>query len=160
MKSPPQPPMVIIEKLLKAKTEKQIDKIIKTAWERDSQEFFLGLQYSMDNLYDFIITKAPKYQDDAENEASNYNFSDFFKLINFITKSKNISVEEIMSKVRKDAEMCNPVEWNNFYRLILLKKFHTTLPLDAIIKSLNRLTNPKGHININNKNNNDASEIL
>lgn len=163
MKSPPQPPLMIIEKLLKAKTEKQIDKIITTAWNRDSEEFFLGLQYSIDPLINFKVKKAAKYEDPAEDLPSNYNFEDFYKLMRSIVYSKNISIEEIKEKIRDAAQRCNPKEWNEFYRKIILKKLHLDLPMEGIVKSLNRLTNPKGNVTYKCKktnNNTDADEIF
>lgn len=163
MKSPPLPPLMIIDKLHKAKTEKQVEKIIKTAWERDSEEFFLGLQYSIDPLINFKVKKAAKYEDPADDLPSNYKFDDFYNLMQSIVYSKNISMEEIKDKIRDSAQRCNPKEWNEFYRKIILKKLHTELPMDGIIKSLNRLTNPKGNVTYNCKktnNNSDADEIF
>ena len=142
MKSPPIPLIVILEKLQKAKTSKQVDKIIKSAWDRDSQEFFLGLQYSMDSSYVFNLQKAPKYDDDSDDGSNNFTFDDFYELVTWIKKSKNISIEEIKLKVKNAASNCNPYLWNNFYRLILLKKLHTSLPIDFIIQSLKNLANP------------------
>lgn len=143
--------MAIIEKLKKAKSDKRRESIIKEAWETNSEEFFLGLQFSMDPLYDFKIKKVPKYEE-AIDEVGEFTFDDFFKIVTQITKSKNISLEEINAIIRDSAEKANPKEWNEFYRPILLKEFQDTLPMQSIISQLSKLTNQNFSNTVKHKN--------
>lgn len=163
MKSPPIPFMAILEQLSKAKSDKQIDKIITKAWDSDSQEFFLGLQLSIDDTVDFKVHKAPEYETSEDDGTNAFTFDDFYNLVLKITQSKNISIEEIKDLIREAAGKCNPKDWNLFYRKIILKKLHKDLKMSAIIKSLNRLTNPQGNANLTHKTakqTSDASVIL
>ena len=140
MKSPPIPFMAILEKLSKAKSNKRIETIITEAWERDSEEFFLGLQYSMDPLIDYKVHKCPRYEEDID-EPGEFNFDAFFILTNKITKAKNISLEEVYDLIKDAASKANPKEWNNFYRRIILKELQNDIKISSIIPVLSKLTN-------------------
>ena len=154
MKSPPIPFMAILDSLSKAKSDKRIEKIITDAWNRDSEEFFLGLQYSMDPLVDYKIHKCPRYEEDID-EDGDFTFDDFFILTNKIIKAKNISLEEIQDLIRDAASKANPKEWNNFYRRIILKELQNDIKISSIIPVLSKLTNQNFTSNIQHKTKNN-----
>lgn len=154
MKSPPVPFMAILEKLSKAKSDKRIESIITDAWNRDSEEFFLGLQYSIDPMIDYKVHKCPRYEEDID-EPGEFNFDAFFILTNKITRAKNISMEEVSDLIRDAASKANPKEWNNFYRRIILKELHNDIKISSIIPVLSKLTNQSFTSSIQHKTKNN-----
>lgn len=158
--SAPMPPMMILEQLKKAKSDKKIDSIITKAWESDSQEFFLGLQYSIDPLYDYKVSKVPEWDLDGQPDdgSGDFTFEEFYKLTQFICFSKLITIEEIDKAIIDAAQKANMTEWNLFYRKIILKKLHKELKMDVIAKSISRLTNQSKLATVTHKKANDSSD--
>jgi hypothetical protein len=132
-------PLEILQKLDHAKTDKAKHKIIKEAWLNDNDEFFIGVQYAVDQSKKFNITSVPVVQDDDE-ESGDLTFLEFLKVANKISSSETTT--ELASKLVNDAALkANIFEWNLWYRRILLKTLPKYLPMTIIKDCLSTLTN-------------------
>ncbi|AXH72729.1 MAG: hypothetical protein [Caudoviricetes sp.] len=126
-------PLVIIEKICSLKTKKAILKLLKQAWDNDSEKFFIGLQISLDCDVDFKCTKVPAWDDDGADEL--LDFEKFYELY-IMVKNNKLTETEINSIILEMANSSGSKEWNLFYRKILLKKLQDDLPMDIIIEFL------------------------
>jgi hypothetical protein len=133
-------PIVILQRLQAAKSKKALEKVIIDAWNSDSEEFFLGLEMSVDPNLKFGITSAPEIQDPDDGDPGSFTFNDFLALTQSLS-SAQLDEAEARRAVVEAALRCNVSEWNKWYRRILLKNLHHQLPMDVITKVLFRLTN-------------------
>ena len=141
----PTPAIIIIQKLKSAKTNNNIKKIIKDAWSSDSEEFFIGLELSLEKNNVNLIS-VPFINDLDDGGPGNYSFLEFYKMYQDI-KNNTLSEQSIKSLILDAATKSNITEWNEWYRRILLKKLHLDLPINDIILEIKNLTNDKIYTN-------------
>ena len=133
-------PLEIIEKLNQAKTDKKMLEVIKSAWERDSEEFFFGVALAFDEKVDFGLKKVPEIQDPDDGNPGEFSFNDFCNLAQKLTK-KELKGKELSAAIEEAALKSNISEWNLWYRKILLKTLHKSLPMNLIKTFLEELHN-------------------
>lgn len=132
-------PIMIIQKLSEAKTSRSQEKIIKDAWESDSEDFFIGLELSVNPNINFNVTSAPEIQDPDDGDPGTLTFRDFHVVANRLSEGE-LSGEAAKQAINEAALKANITEWNLWYRRILLKTLHKCLPMDVIQSTLIRLT--------------------
>lgn len=123
-----------LQKLFAAKTKITKKKLLKKLWENDDEEIFIGLEISLDQSIDFGVSSVPIWDDDDDGTT----VLDFNKFYNFcmLVKFKKINQKDINDKILGLANDSGTFEWNNFYRLILLKKLQSKLPMKEISEVL------------------------
>lgn len=131
------PPVQIIDKLNKLKTKSSKLKLLRQAWDSDSETFFIGIQISMDKSVDFMCDKVPAW-DDNEDGSDSLNFEEFYNFY-LMVKSGRFNKETSHKKILELANKAGSREWNEFYRKILLKRLHYDLPIDIIITLLKQI---------------------
>ena len=136
--STPQPPLMIIEQLKKAKTPSRLQKIIEQAWESNSEGFFVGIQLSLDK--DIPIPENIPLWDGEDSTPGEMTMEEFYSILQNIKHKK---ITDIKQTVIEMAEKSGTDEWNKWYRLILTKDLTKELPMDSIISVLKELTSPK-----------------
>lgn len=126
-----------LQKLLKAKSKITRKKLLKKLWDNDDEEIFLGLELSIDNDINFGVTSVPIW-DDADDGTIVLPFNEFYDFC-MLVKFKKIDKSDIEKKILELANKSGTFEWNNFYRLILLKKLQSTLPVKEIVETLKEI---------------------
>lgn len=112
--------------------------IIQDAWNNDAEEFFIGLDMATNNSLVFGLEKVPGLPEDDE-EPGTLTFQQFYHIAMQLSQDKPLP--EVASKIVENAAMeANALEWNLWYRRILLKSLHKHLPMETIQKELIRLT--------------------
>ena len=150
----PMSPVMIIQKYEQLKTKSSKIKLIKQAWDADSESFFIGLQISMDNNVDFMSEKVPAWEDSDEEDSIHLDFEKFY-LFYLKVKNNQYTKDEIKSEILDLAQNAGTTEWNIFYRKILLKRLHIDIEISPIIEALKQIE--KNNTKNTNK---DVSEIL
>lgn len=112
--------------------------VIAEAWNEDCEEFFMGLDMATNPSYDFKVTKVPALPEDDE-EPGTLTFAQFFNVAMSLANGRHLP-EQVDSIVEDAAMAANALEWNFWYRRILLKSLHKHLPMETIQKELIRLT--------------------
>jgi hypothetical protein len=135
----PLKPLAVIQKLSLAKTKKGQEKVITDAWESDSEEFFVGLQLAVDPTVQFNLKTVPEIEDIDDGAQGTFGFADFVALAQNIAKNE-MEPDAVKEALVTAACTANVSEWNLWYRKILLKTLHGSLPLDVILGTLSRLT--------------------
>lgn len=131
------PPMMILEQLSAAKSKNKITKIINSAWDSNSNEFFVGLQMSLDQS--IPVPKTVPMWEGEDSEPSSCTMEEFYFTI---TEYKNQPIDAFSNKIQELANRISTSEWNNWYRKILTKKLQTELPMNIIVDTLKQLTSP------------------
>jgi hypothetical protein len=111
---------------------------MQAAWDQDVEEFWIGLDLATGPNWDFHITKVPAL-DEADEEPGYLTFGEFYTLAMALSEG---SLADLDAKTAVDnaAMSSNAVEWNLWYRRILLKSLSKHLPMSEIQKELIRLT--------------------
>lgn len=126
-----------LQKLLKSKTKTTRKKLLKKLWDNDDEEIFLGLELSIDSEIDFGVTSVPIW-DDEDDGTIVLPFNEFYDFC-MLVKFKKLSNSDIENKILELANKSGTFEWNNFYRLILLKKLQSILPVKDIVETLKEI---------------------
>jgi hypothetical protein len=113
--------------------------VIRTAWDKDCEEFFIGLDLATNPDIKFGLSAVPEIAEDDDGDPGTLTFAHFHKV------ALNISNGQLEpAQVRKVLEECaltaNISEWNLWYRRILLKTLTTHLPMAVIQNVLIQLT--------------------
>lgn len=131
--------------LLRISKTKDLDErksILREAAVDGCEELFLGFQLCYSKIYNFEIITAPiikgEFSSKELHEEGSFTFQDFTDLISDIL-SGNLNSEEIKQRLYKSAENSNILEWNMFYRCILLKDMNNGLNSTIINKVLNEI---------------------
>lgn len=112
--------------------------VIAEAWDQDCEEFFIGLDMAINPSYEFNLDKVPGLPEDDE-EPGTLTFAQFFNAAMNLANGKLLP-EQASQVVEDTAMTANALEWNMWYRRILLKSLHKHLPMETIQKELIRLT--------------------
>lgn len=135
-------PIHYILKLSKTKNLDEKKSILREAAVDGCEELFLGFQLCFSKIYNFNITTAPLIEGEFSfkdlNEEGIFSFQDFNNLASDIL-SNNFTSEEIKQRLYKSAENSNILEWNMFYRCILLKKMNFGINISIINSVLNEI---------------------
>lgn len=110
--------------------------IIQDAWNSDNEEFFIGLDMAINPLLEFGVQRVPSLPEDDE-EPGTLSFSAFYNLAMTLANDKPSNSGELIENAALTA---NALEWNLWYRRILLKSLHKHLPMETIQTELIRLT--------------------
>lgn len=129
-------PVDIIIKLMDSTADHAA--IIKWAWDNDQEDFFVGLDLAISNVYDFGMAKIPEVQDE-DDDTGDFSFSQFYHLAMCLA-NKDIQGDAATQAINQAALSANVLEWNLWYRRILLKTLHKYIPLETIQNELIRLT--------------------
>jgi len=113
-------------------------KVIQEAWVADCEEFFIGLDLAINGDLQYNLDKVPGLPEDDEEEGT-LTFGQFFQLAMGLAKDQPLP-EQAVQAVNNAALEANAIEWNLWYRRILLKSLHKHLPMELIQKELIRLT--------------------
>jgi hypothetical protein len=108
---------------------------INEAWE-DGEEFWIGLDLA--TSLSFNISNVPAL-DPEDTEPGTFTFGDFFSLAMRIS-SGNLQGQEADEAIEAAALSANALEWNLWYRRILLNSLSKHLPMATLQKELIRLT--------------------
>lgn len=133
-------PITIVQRLSEAKSKRSQAKVIRDAWESDSEEFFLGLEMALDPRANYHTVSVPEIQDTEDGDPGTFTFNDFCRLARNL-KDGEIGGETAKRAIVAAALKANISEWNLWYRRILLKSLADILPMDVIQSTLSELTN-------------------
>ena len=114
------------------------DKTILNAWNSDSDEFFMGLDLATNPNLDFGVDRVPAL-DDEDEEPGTLTFAQFYELLMVLAHDKP-SANDVHRMIEETALIANAIEWNLWYRRILLKSLHKHLPMETIVRNIARLT--------------------
>ena len=120
-----------------------IEKILKTIWDGETDDFLVGLSLASDNSMP-KFKKVPMWDEDT-NTITTLTMEDFHKTIEGI---KHGSITDAMSAFEDMAEKCSTQDWNGWFRKILTKEIINELPMNDIAKTLSSFTDLKKFANL------------
>lgn len=129
----------IVKQLIQTSDIEKQTQIVKKAWEEDCDEFFVGIEMSLDESLDFKLKSVPEIQDPDDGEEGTFKFDDF-KVLTAKLLDPELDDKTRKSLVNEAALSANITEWNLWYRRILLKNLHKYLPFEVIASTLMNLT--------------------
>lgn len=112
--------------------------VLETAWDENIEDFWIGLDLATAPDRSFNVTSVPAL-DPEDTEPGTLTFADFFSLAMRLSTG-NLQGQEADQAVEEAALTANALEWNLWYRRILLKSLSKYLPMDTIQNELIRLT--------------------
>jgi hypothetical protein len=129
----------VIQSLIAGQTAAEQAAAIRSAWDNDCEEFFIGLDLATNPNINFGLAAVPEIAEEDDGDPGSLTFEHFHKV------ALNIASGELQaSQIRKLLEDCaltaNISEWNLWYRRILLKNLHNHLPMQVIQNALIQLT--------------------
>jgi len=92
---------------------------------------------SFDPKIRFGLEKVPSIEEGEDFEAT-FGFQDFTILVENLRTEEDLDAKRKM--VRDAALQADIDEWNHWYRPILLKTLHTSIPMNIIVSTLSELT--------------------
>lgn len=125
----------IVSELLTAKPAQQ-KKAVRSAW-KNCDDFFVGVQMSMDAQWHMALDKVPEIQDPDDGDPGDFTFAEFCMMWDLLRQADANTAKEV---IREAAERANITEWNLWYRKILLQRLHVDLPMPIIVDVLKQLT--------------------
>lgn len=129
-------PIQIIEQLMNP--ECNVAKVIEDAWKAESEDFWIGLDLSLNPTIDFKVERVPEI-DDEDDGTGNFSFNQFHNLAVALAQDP-LDADARYKLLSEAAMVANVKEWNLWYRRILTKSLHKYLPMEEIRKQLTRLT--------------------
>lgn len=129
----------IVKQLIQTSDIEKQTQIVKKAWEEDCDEFFVGIEMSLDESLDFKLKSVPEIQDPDDGEEGTFKFDDF-KVLTAKLLDPELDDKTRKNLVNEAALSANITEWNLWYRRILLKNLHKYLPFEVIASTLMNLT--------------------
>ena len=134
------PPLYVLSQLEKAKSSNTRKKIIKKAWDSDSEDFFVGVQLCLDKTIP-IITSVPEWEGE-DSTPGELTMERFYSIV----QSMRISSTNLHETAIQISETAGIDEWNKWYRKILNKTLNNELPMNDIIEVLQELTSAKNNV--------------
>jgi hypothetical protein len=130
----------IIQKLEAASGESRqdIEQIILDLWISGERNFFIAAQLASNFDINYHIGSVPKLVEEIDGFVSSFTWDDFHLLTKKLRSTK-YDIKEKKSLVIDAAEGADALEWNNFYRHILLKQF-PWVKIKTINKILRKLS--------------------
>ena len=114
------------------------ERVIKDAWEMGCYEFFLGAQLAYDKLVTFGVKKVPQKVDSDENP--DFGYSDFYDLADQL-RSRSLTGNIALDHLEAAALTSTSEEWDEWYRLVLMKDFKCGVTSTTI----NKVLKEQGH---------------
>lgn len=134
------PPLYVINQLEKAKSSNTRKKVIKKAWDSDSEDFFVGVQLCLDRTIP-IITSVPEWEG-SDSSPGELTMQRFYSIVQTMREAST----DLHKTAIQISEMSGIDEWNKWYRKILNKTLTNELPMDDIIEVLQELTSSKNNV--------------
>ncbi len=119
-------------------TSGRLDKeqIIRTAWDQGCVEFFEGARLAYDAMVTFGVKKAPQIEDeDMPGFVSTQSWAKFKTLLDRLAK-RDLTGNAARDALRDAANISSTVEWNGWYRRIVLKDLKCGITESTINKVL------------------------
>lgn len=132
-------PVDVVLKLISTADPIQQAEIIRTAWQQDITDFWVGLEIATNPNYDFSLNGVPYIDDEDDGDVGEFTFSDFYDLALKLA-NRDLTAKRAEQAIYEAAGICNITEWNHWYRRILLKNLHQILPMTVIQNTLIELT--------------------
>lgn len=134
------PPLYILSQLEKAKSPNTRKKVIKKAWESDSEDFFVGVQLCLDKTIP-KIESVPEWEGE-DSTPGELTMERFYSIVQSL-KTPSTNLHETALQISETAGID---EWNKWYRKILNKTLTNELPMNDIIEVLQELTSAKNNV--------------
>lgn len=130
-------PVDVIKKLQATNSRLDKERILQETWDAGCVDFFTGAKLACDGLVTFGVKKVPE-----ESLGNGINKTTAFN--DFIELAGKLSKRELTGHDARDAILvfmanCDDNDWNNFYRLILLKDLKSGLSETTINKVLKKI---------------------
>lgn len=135
------PPFVYILKLAASKKISDKKAILREAAVDGCEELFIGFKIAMNKRRTFYVKSAPLIEIDQTlpqkelMKSGSFGWNDFLSLINKLEKG-NLTDSEIKELLYDAAENSGILEWNVFYRSILMKNMKCGITAKTINKIL------------------------
>jgi len=130
-------PSDVIQALEATTSKLEKEQIVRDAYTNRVFDFFTGAKLAYDPLVTFGVKKVPKLAED-DGAVSQVTMTDFLILAN------RLRLRELTGHAARDAieaflQRCSFVEWNDFYRRVLLKDLKVGATESTINKALKTL---------------------
>lgn len=129
----------VVVRIESAGTARAKDSVIQQAWDSNVEDFFIGVQMSCDAQWSMPLSKVPAIDEEDDGKPGDLTFAQFVILRDQLA-APGLDAEAAKELLYDAADRAGIAEWNFWYRRILLKTLHTTLPMDRIIHVLKKLT--------------------
>ena len=111
--------------------------IIRSAWEAGNREFFEGARLAYDSMITFGVKKAPLIEDtDPPGMQFTLDWAKFTSVCDKLRK-RELTGNTARDVIRGACDTASQVEWNHWYRRILLKDLKCGVSETTINKVLN-----------------------
>lgn len=115
------------------------EEILRNAWNDGERNLFIGIRMAYDKLITFGVKKVAEIEGiDDDHFESTYTFDNFINLTNKLSK-RELTGNAARDAIHQAASASRTDEWNNFYRLILLKDFKCGISETTVNKVLKEI---------------------
>lgn len=132
-------PFEIVARLESTSSRLEKEQIVYEAWEAGCTEFFEGAKLVYDALITFGVKKAPLIEgDDDPNFSATLDWDKFKDILGKLQR-RELTGNTARDVLRSAANNSSTVEWNGWYRRILLKDLKCGISETTINKILDKL---------------------
>ena len=116
----------IIRALENTQSRNEKEDIVEKAWYDGNIQFFEGVALAYDKLITFGVKKVPLYELDGNESFSDlytgdgFTWNNFRELLDNLYK-RNLTGNEAQATIKNAASLSSMLEWNYWYRRILIK---------------------------------------
>lgn len=131
-----QPEEIILE-LRQTNSRLEKEKILSKAMIEQLDEFFEGIQYCLNPLITFGIKQVPEKKVDS---GQGLNWISFKKLLDQLVK-RELTGNAARDAISLSMDVATQSQWNNFYRLILIKDLKSGVSektINSVAKKINK----------------------
>lgn len=128
--------LTLTNKLKDARSQREVDNLLKSEWKDNNNVLFLLIEMSCDNEWPHYEVVTRIEGDDTGSEK--YDFMDFYS--DYLKLKKQ---EYEITNINDMANKCPVRLWNEVFRPTLMGKLHTMMPMEKIVKSIQTLTKNK-----------------
>ncbi len=128
-------PHNVIQKLEETSSKNEKEAIITQAWHDGHREFFIGARMAYDKLRTYGVKKVPKIDEPDDEQPGTVTFVDFLGLATKLEK-RQLTGHAARDAIEGFLQRSSIVEWNGFYRRVLLKDFRIGATETTINKAL------------------------
>lgn len=110
------------------------ERVIRDAWEIGCYEFFLGAQLAYDKLITFGVKKVPLRN--GGDDVNELGYTEFYELSDRLRR-RELTGNNAIEHIGKAAISSSDDDWNDWYRLVLMKDFKcgaTATTINKILK--------------------------
>jgi DNA ligase-1 len=130
-------PYEVIQALQATSSKLEKEQIVRDAFLSGCYDFFRGARLAYDALVTFGVKKAPKL-DEADDAVSTVTYTDFVILADQL-RQRQLTGHAARDAIDDFLQRCSVVEWNDFYRRVLLKDLKVGASESTINKALKSL---------------------